>query len=529
MESLMSRSRVLILAALLLAAAPALSGQQAATLSLVVGTDTIARERFTRTATRLEGDLVSAPLSTRFRYAIEFGPDGTTRRMSNAFWLPADADTAPARQRATLDFVGDSVIVLIDGTTTQRLGTTRGAVPYLNPSFALLELALVRAAAIGGDSVNVPAFVVQGGQTLPIVMVRAGPDSVIVNLGGSIGHLRVDANHRILGGFVPAQNLRIVRSAGGTAPLPSNRPDYSAPAGAPYEAIEVRVPTPMGHVLAGTLTLPRGAGPANRVPAMVTSTGSGAQERDERIMGVTGYALFRQVADTLSRHGIAVLRMDDRGQGGSGGQWAGATTADFADDVRAGLAFLRQHPAIDASRLGVIGHSEGGIVAPMVAATDSTLRAVVLLAGPSRLGRRVVQFQQRQAIDAAPGITSRQRDSIYAAAQVSLDSLARLDPWLRYYLTLDPLPLAAKVRRPAVLIVQGATDRQITADQAPEWEAAFKAAGNRDVTMRIFAEANHLLVQDPVGAAGGYAALPSKAVRPDILGAVLRWVQERMR
>ncbi len=115
-------------------------------------------------------------------------------------------------------------------------------------------------------------------------------------------------------------------------------PNYSAPAGAPYTATDVTVSTPMGHTLAGTLTLPRGASSTRPVGAIVTITGSGAQDRDETLPGVQGYLPFRQFADSLARRGIAVLRMDDRGTGSSKGTHRGSTSADFAEDIRAGLA-----------------------------------------------------------------------------------------------------------------------------------------------------------------------------------------------
>src|SRR5687768_12626643 len=111
----------------------------------------------------------------------------------------------------------------------------------------------------------------------------------------------------------------------------AKKPDYSAPPDAPYTAEDVKVQTPMGHTLAGTLTPPKGASRDNPVPAVVTSTGSGPQDRDEYI-GIEGYRPFRQIADSLSRRGIAVLRMDDRGTGQSTGSHRGATSADFAED-----------------------------------------------------------------------------------------------------------------------------------------------------------------------------------------------------
>ncbi|MCA9261512.1 MAG: alpha/beta hydrolase, partial [Planctomycetales bacterium] len=163
-------------------------------------------------------------------------------------------------------------------------------------------------------------------------------------------------------------------------PAPQPKPDYSAPADAPYTAEDVTVKQPAGFMLAGTLTLPKGANEANPVPAVVTITGTGPQDRDE-YLGLDDYRPFREIADALGRRGIAVLRMDDRGTGESGGTFQGSTSAEFGDDARAGLAYLRTRPEIRTDRLGILGHSEGAVIAPMVAEQEPTLRAIVLLAG----------------------------------------------------------------------------------------------------------------------------------------------------
>ena len=134
--------------------------------------------------------------------------------------------------------------------------------------------------------------------------------------------------------------LTFKRGEPAAAMPPKPKPDYSAPADAPYLAEDVVVQTPAGHTLAGTLTLPKGASRAKPVGAIVTVTGSGPQDRDENI-GLQGFRPFRQLADALARSGIAVLRMDDRGTGASGGTFKGSTSADFAEDIRAGLAYLR--------------------------------------------------------------------------------------------------------------------------------------------------------------------------------------------
>jgi predicted acyl esterase len=181
------------------------------------------------------------------------------------------------------------------------------------------------------------------------------------------------ALHRI----VPTLGVLAVSLAG---PVTAQKADYSAPAGAPYRAENVTVTTPMGHTLAGTLTLPLTASKERPVPVLVTISGTGPQDRDE-FLGFGDYRPWKQFADSLGRRGIAVLRMDDRGVNESKGVFKGATPVDFVEDIRAGLAYLRTRPEIDSARMGLLGHSEGAIDAPMVAVKEPMLKALVLLAG----------------------------------------------------------------------------------------------------------------------------------------------------
>jgi dienelactone hydrolase len=206
---------------------------------------------------------------------------------------------------------------------------------------------------------------------------------------------------------------------------------------APYTAEAVSIPTPRGYTLAGTLTRPKGAA---KVPVVITISGSGPQERDSRLAPVPGYAIFRQVADTLGRRGIAVLRFDDRGVGESGGAAtrASATSADFADDVHAVIAWLRARPDIDGTRVALAGHSEGGVIAPLVAARDPRVRAVALLAGPGYDGRRILMYQNELSIRAASGVTESQRDSLRRTVPGALDSIARVNPWYAFMKTDPP-------------------------------------------------------------------------------------------
>jgi hypothetical protein len=306
-------------------------------------------------------------------------------------------------------------------------------------------------------------------------------------------------------------------------------PDYSAPPGAPYTAENVTVPTPAGHTLAGTLTLPKGAGGARPVAAIVTITGSGPEDRDEALPGINGYRPFRQIADSLGRRGIAVLRMDDRGYGQSTGNHATATSADFAEDIRAALAYLRTRPEIDARRLGVLGHSEGGLIGPLVALKEPALRALVLMAGPGKGGREILQFQLTNLATHDTSLTGARRDSALAAIPKRIDSLAASNRWMGFFLTYDPLATARQLKRVPVLIVNGATDQQVTPDQIPALAAAFRAAGNKDVTVKVFPEMNHLFVHDPNGFPLGYAKLVNPRVEPEVVGLIADWLAKRLR
>jgi dipeptidyl aminopeptidase/acylaminoacyl peptidase len=217
----------------------------------------------------------------------------------------------------------------------------------------------------------------------------------------------------------------------------TSKTDYSAPAGAPYTAENVTVPTPRGYTLAGTLTLPRGASRSHPAPAIVTISGTGPQDRDE-YLGLVGYRPFRQIADSLGRRGIAVLRMDDRGVGQSGGTFKGTTHQEFAEDARAGLAYLRTRKEIDTTRLGLVGHSEGAIDAPIVAVQEPSLRALVLLAGDARPLRGAVQSQLENMARHNTKLTAAQQDSALAAVPRVLDSIAKVDRYMAGMMSYDP-------------------------------------------------------------------------------------------
>jgi len=307
------------------------------------------------------------------------------------------------------------------------------------------------------------------------------------------------------------------------------KPDYSAPAGAPYTAEDVTVTTPMGHTLAGTLTMPKSASRTRPVGAIVTITGSGREDRDEAL-GIEGYRPFRQFADSLARRGIATLRMDDRGTGASKGVHKGATSADFGEDIRAGLAYLRTRPEIDTMHLGLVGHSEGAIIAPIVALKEPNLRAIVLLAGVARPAREVLNFQMKNNINHNAKFSQTQKDSAIAAIPQAVERMMAADPWMAYFLVHDPAADARQLKSPAVLMLTGANDQQADPKQLPDWMAAFVAAGNTDVTAQILPGLNHLFVVDPDGFPGGYAKLPPPVrVDQSVVGLVTDWLVRRLK
>ncbi|HUJ60631.1 MAG TPA: alpha/beta hydrolase [Kofleriaceae bacterium] len=313
------------------------------------------------------------------------------------------------------------------------------------------------------------------------------------------------------------------------------------PPAVPYRELEVAIASTGGVTLAGTLTLPAGAA---RAPAVVMVTGSGPQDRDECVYGVRP---FRQLADYLARHGIASLRYDDRGTARSTGDFAAATPPDFADDARAALALLRTRAEIDPARIGILGHSEGGIIAPMVAAQTRDVAFIVLWAGPA-LPMPEVDVQQTGDMMRAEGApeaavasevsrerrvmaalaTAHSEAELRAALRAISDDPAWIDarvadtwsPWLRWYLDYDPAATLAKLRCP-VLALDGSLDMQVAA--APNLAAIRKAlAHHADVEVDELPGLNHLFQRARTGAVSEYAQHP--AIDDAVLEVTTRWI-----
>lgn len=331
----------------------------------------------------------------------------------------------------------------------------------------------------------------------------------------------------------------------------------------PYSLEEVHYET-NGVKLAGTLTLPSGAGP---FPAVLLLTGSGAQNRDEEVFG---HKPFLVIADHLTRAGIAVLRMDDRGIGGSTGSVSNSTTADFADDALAGVRFLKSHPHIAPGRIGLLGHSEGGIIAPLAASRSKDVAFVILLAGTGLPGAEVLLDQgtriaraegapegriQTQTADQRKVFELIRTEKDPVALRAKLQDVARaqvarlpeaerrslgdnpeafvdkqvdvaLTPWFRFFLTYDPRPALAHLRIP-VLALNGERDLQVSADlNLPEIGKALKAAKDPDVTLRRLPNLNHLFQHATTGDISEYAK-SAETISPEVLDIVTQWILER--
>ena len=310
------------------------------------------------------------------------------------------------------------------------------------------------------------------------------------------------------------------------AAIPTFIIDAPVPSLVTYTGEDVEFTTRAGIKLAGTLTIPRGR-TGDRPPVVVTVTGSGPQDRDGEPAALKGYRPFRELADTLGKRGIATLRLDDRGVGGSAAGPSSATSKDFADDIAAAVTYLRKRPEVSATRIAVVGHSEGAIIAPMVARVDGQLRGIVLMAGSASQGRDILRSQQHYMVDTVQKLRGDARDTAFARYQRNTDSLANAMPWMKFFLEHEPITIARRVETP-VLILHGEMDHQVPLSEAERLATGFRSAGNEDVTVRIFPETNHLFVADTTGGFD-YTALKSLRVRPAVLGTIVDWLAERLR
>jgi dipeptidyl aminopeptidase/acylaminoacyl peptidase len=323
----------------------------------------------------------------------------------------------------------------------------------------------------------------------------------------------------------------------GCSPLPCKPPSYYAPdPSAPVTAHEVRVPTKKGHLLAGTLTIPSHFPSPH--PAVVLITGSHPQDRDmvgQRTEPVNRYRPFKQMAETLSRRGVAVLRMDDRGYGCSEGDDINeATIPERADDIQAGLAFLQDRKEIDAHRLGLVGISEGANIGLLIAASDPSIHALVTMAGSASTGKEILEWQVRYDTARIEGITEEARGQILVQRMQDVEDWiaeGRTSRWRRSFVEYNPLQTASDVLCP-VLILHGDRDANVPVEHAHLLANAMRTSGNTDVTVKVLPDYNHLFLKDADGRFTNKRYLKllrhTNQLSEEILTIVADWVSSRL-
>ena len=331
----------------------------------------------------------------------------------------------------------------------------------------------------------------------------------------------------------------------------------------PYDEEEVSYRNEKDNIkLAGTLTLPRGG---SSHPAVILITGSGAQDRNETI---AGHRPFLVLADHLTRNGIAVLRVDDRGVGGSGPGSPTATSESYAGDVLAGVQFLKTRKDINPRKIGLIGHSEGGMIAPIAAARSTDVAFIVLLAGAGQRGEDLI-YSQTELIQKVMGtdpevitqanVLQKRINAIVKAQEgtrigelvneditrfvaglnesqrrafVPIESTMKaLMPmyqtaWFRYFIMFDPTPVLKKVTVP-VLALNGENDLQVPWKENLDLiAAALRAANNKDVTIKSFPKLNHLFQTSQTGALSEYGKI-EETMSPEVLSTISEWILKR--
>jgi len=406
----------------------------------------------------------------------------------------------------------------------------------------------------------------QGAKDIPTSKVTIKQDSLIVSakrIGGKFSG-KINAGHTSIPGTWKqgGQSFPLTLDRQEKA-VTLNRPQEPKPP-FPYRSAEVTFPnTAGGFNLAGTLTIPEKDG---RYPAAILITGSGPQNRDEELMG---HKPFLVLADYLTRQGIAVLRYDDRGVAGSGGDFRTATSLDFSTDAESALDFLKKRPEIDSTKIGFIGHSEGGLIAPIVASRRPDVAFVVLMAGPGLTGEQILLLQSAliskaenmdektirtneklnrdlytvvkkyrddsiaaqkiRALVAAADKKNATDTSYHKPAAAEIDAQVRrlISPWFRCFLTLNPEEYLTKVKCP-LLAINGSLDLQVPPkENLQAIEKALIFGGNPSYTIEELPGLNHLFQSATTGSPSEYVKIEETS-SPSALLLIGNWIKNNL-
>jgi uncharacterized protein len=541
--------------------------------TITSGRDTVLLEQYRSNGGIWQIELVNRKTLQRsvIRAILDYKRDSIELKLQT-YSLGAPASAPPFKTVTVASARNRTVLTIRDSggsSSAHQFPSGFALPPCLDGSLVLIQESLRYAHRVGRDTLAF-LWISSSGPHANVARMTFRKDTAEIHAKGLEMHLAIDRSGRITAGIgTDPGRFRIDHTSRPFKPRNDDPvPDYSVQPEAAYTGKEVRIRTLDGYSLAGTLTLPKSG--KFKVPAVVLVSGSGAQDRDlADAADPRGYRGFRDLADTLSQLGIAVLRMDDRGVGASSGDANSSTAEQYASDIERAIVFLREYPRIDNHRIGLIGHSEGGSVAAMIAADDPTIRGIVLLGSPARTGREVVLEETRWRTAHDTSLSERDRDSAFAARVADYDidsaaarlrktviadlkaSLTQVMPPaqvdsavalalrktdfaslavpapLRFFLQYDPKPTASKVRTP-VMLLHGMTDRQVSPEQAEELASAFRSNGNADVSVRLFPDLNHLFLKDSIGDPLNYRRLSSQRLAPEVRGAIADWLVDRL-
>ncbi len=402
----------------------------------------------------------------------------------------------------------------------------------------------------------------QGAKNIKLGLVTLSGDNIKISAGALLaeynGTFRNDT--LIEGKWTQAGNSIDLPLIKLKAVFAINRPQEPKPP-YPYKSEDVNFGNKItGKSLSGTITIPEGKGP---FPVVIMISGSGAQNRNEELMG---HKPFMVIADHLTRNGIAVLRYDDRGVGKSQGNYASATTADLATDAEAAFIYLKGRTDIDPGKIGLAGHSEGGLIAPVVASSVPDVAFIVSLAGPGVKGEQLLHRQNRdisiisgadmkQAEEGISvnkklfGVLKKETDNAIAAEKVKAVYIKELQKsgvtgdkideavkklnsslgpesynWFRYFIMTDPAQFWKRVKCP-VLALNGEKDLQVAADEnLAAIEKALRSGGNNSYTIMSIPGLNHLFQHCTTGLPAEYGEI-EETFSPEVLKIISDWIQ----
>jgi fermentation-respiration switch protein FrsA (DUF1100 family) len=405
----------------------------------------------------------------------------------------------------------------------------------------------------------------QGAKGIPCGKVKIENDSINIDVPSIVGSYsgKVNFDLKTITGkwFQAGSSFELNLEYTNEVAVPKRPQEPKPPF--PYNVEEVKFKNEKDNItLAGTFTFPK---ESKKFPAVVLITGSGAQNRDEEIFN---HKPFLVIADHLTRNGFAVLRFDDRGYGESEGNHSIATTEDFANDVMAAVNYLKTRDEVDKRKIGLIGHSEGGMIAPMVASSDNDVSFIILMAAPGVPGDSIL-YLQTQLIYKAEGQSDEKinqtlarlhevysllksdedesslREKLKAKFQELFNQLSEeekkqypdpetymeieirtvMSPWFRYFLKFNPAKYLEKVKCP-VLAINGEKDLQVPAKQnLSAIENALKKGGNKNYVLKELAGLNHLFQKSQYGTISEYGVI-EETISVEALEIITDWLKQ---